>query len=48
MDLFLTPQEMIALLKQDPATEKDGGFQSLIVKLQKKTRSHIGIDIFDT
>ena len=36
--LFLTPEEIDELFRQDPATAGDGGFQHFIVRLQKKVR----------
>ena len=44
VDLVLNHQEIRELLKQNPATEKDGGWQGLIVSLQKranKTSGHL-------
>ena len=37
--LVLDADEIDALFEQDPATAKDGGFQSLMVRLQKNFRS---------
>lgn len=39
--LTLTKDEIKELLKQDPATGSDGGFQSLMVLLQKKLKVEI-------
>ncbi len=36
MNVTLNAAEIAALMEQDPATEKRGGWQSLLVKLQKK------------
>ena len=36
MDLLLSAPEMAELFIQAPATKGDGGFQSLLVKLQEK------------
>ena len=44
MDLTLNRDEIQELLKQDPATEKDGGWQGLLVGFQKrlnKTTGHL-------
>jgi site-specific DNA-methyltransferase (adenine-specific) len=46
MDVTLNPGEIQELLKQDPATEKDGGWQGLLVGFQKrvnKTTGHLTI-----
>ena len=37
--LVLNDDEITALFEQDPATAKDGGFQSLMVRLQGNLRS---------
>lgn len=37
MTIILTEKEYDLLLEQDPATEGDGGYQSLLVGLQRKT-----------
>jgi DNA modification methylase len=42
VDVTLNHVEIQELLKQDPATEKDGGWQSLIVGLQKRTNKTTG------
>ena len=42
LDVTLSPTEIRELLKQNPATEKDGGWQSLIVGLQKRTNKTTG------
>ena len=34
--ITLNQKEIALLLRQDPATEDDGGFQSLMVKLQRQ------------
>jgi hypothetical protein len=34
MDIVLTASEIAEIDKQDPRTKKDGGFQSLMVRLQ--------------
>jgi hypothetical protein len=36
MRIVLTVEELAALDRQDPATREDGGWQSLIVRLQRK------------
>jgi site-specific DNA-methyltransferase (adenine-specific) len=44
MDLTLNREEIHELLKQDPSTEKDGGWQGLLVGFQKrlnKTTGHL-------
>lgn len=33
MDMLLNPAEIVALFRQDPSTEPDGGWQSLLVGL---------------
>lgn len=50
MDITLNHSEIDELLKQDPATEKDGGWQGLIVGFQKrlnKTTGHLTITSTD-
>lgn len=42
MNLILSGPEMAALFTQNPATKKDGGFQSLLVTLQEKCDSATG------
>lgn len=42
VDVTLTENEIEELLKQDPSTAKDGGFQSLLVKLQGKLNRTTG------
>jgi hypothetical protein len=42
VDVTLNRDEMQELLKQDPATEKDGGWQGLMVGLQKRTNKMTG------
>ena len=42
MDAYLTPSEIVEIDKQDPATERDGGFQSLMVSLQKRINRSTG------
>jgi len=42
MPVILNPQEMAILMQQDPRTEKDGGFQQLLVTLQKKLNTVTG------
>jgi hypothetical protein len=36
MTVFLTPQELEVLDRQDPATVDDGGWQGLLISLQTK------------
>ena len=36
MDVILTGSEIADLDKQDPAKEKDGGFQGLLVRFQQR------------
>lgn len=36
MDLVLNAEEIAELDKQDPAKKQDGGFQSLMVRFQKR------------
>lgn len=36
IDIILTDEEAAELLRQDPDTEKEGGFQGLFVKLQRQ------------
>jgi hypothetical protein len=38
MWIVLTPEEIELLDKQDPLTAKDGGFQGMMVRLQKNVR----------
>ena len=46
--VFLTPDEMAILDRQDPGTEHDGGWQGLIVGLQGKIDRQTGrIDLGD-
>jgi SAM-dependent methyltransferase len=50
MDVTLTRDETQELLKQDPATEKDGGWQGLLVAFQKrlnKTTGHLTVTAED-
>lgn len=50
MDLTLDRDEIQELLKQDPATEKDGGWQGLLVGFQKrlnKTTGHLTVTAGD-
>jgi site-specific DNA-methyltransferase (adenine-specific) len=50
MDITLNHDEIQILLKQDPAKEKDGGWQGLLVGLQKrlnKTTGHLTITAAD-
>ena len=42
VDIMLSRQEIQDLLKQNPTTEKDGGWQGLIVGLQKRTNKTSG------
>jgi hypothetical protein len=42
MLVTLNKSEMDRLFQQDPDTEKDGGFQSLIVGMQKRTNKSTG------
>jgi hypothetical protein len=42
MKAVLTTKEMDSLFEQDAGTEHDGGFQSLLVKLQKQTNRATG------
>jgi len=42
MNIPLTHGEMDALFLQDPGTEGDGGFQSLLVKLQGRVNRTTG------
>ena len=37
MDIVLNVAEMEMLFRQDPATESDGGFQGLLIRLQNNT-----------
>ena len=37
MQVTLTESEMAVLFRQDPRTRRDGGFQSFLVRLQRKT-----------
>lgn len=43
MIIYLKPEEMSSLFSQNPSTESEGGFQSLLVRLQRKTNKPIGI-----
>jgi hypothetical protein len=50
MDITLNHDEIQELLKQDPVTEKDGGWQGLLVGLQKrlnKTTGHLTVTVGD-
>lgn len=42
MNIALTPGEMAELFRQHPSTKGDGGFQSLMVKLQTRTNQTTG------
>ena len=42
MDVVLNAAEIAELDKQDPETAKDGGFQSLMVRLQKRVARATG------
>ena len=42
MDVVLTPGEIVVLGKQDPATASDGGFQALMVRLQRNVNRTTG------
>jgi hypothetical protein len=42
MKVVLNSDEFDELLKQDPETASDGGFQGLLVKLQQKVDSDTG------
>jgi len=42
MEVLLNPNEIKALMGQNPATENDGGWQSLVVKLQRKVDPSTG------
>lgn len=42
MKVFLNPDEIKVLSRQEPSTQSDGGFQSLMVELQKKVDSATG------
>jgi len=42
-ELQLTKAEMDVLFEQDPSTENDGGWQSLLVKLQRSCDRQTGI-----
>jgi hypothetical protein len=42
MNVNLTPGEIAELDKQDPATARDGGFQSLMVSLQNRVNRKTG------
>jgi hypothetical protein len=42
MDVVLTQDEIAELDKQDPATAGDGGFQGLMVSLQKRVNRATG------
>jgi hypothetical protein len=43
MQLTLNPEEIEVLFRQDPSTRQDGGFQSFLVRLQKKTDKNSGM-----
>lgn len=50
IDVTLSPDEVMSLLKQDPGTEKDGGWQGLLVGLQRrlnKTTGHLTVTSSD-
>lgn len=40
---ILNSAEIDCLFRQNPSTKKDGGFQSLLVKLQKQTNRSTGV-----
>lgn len=42
MQLTLNTGEIEVLFRQNPHTRQDGGFQSFLVKLQKKTNKQTG------
>jgi hypothetical protein len=42
MQLYLSQFEMAELFKQEPSTRLKGGWQSLLVKLQKQTDHNTG------
>jgi len=42
MQITLNAEEMEVLFRQDPNTRTDGGFQSFLVQLQKKTNKTSG------
>lgn len=42
MDITLQRVELDELLKQDPGTKQDGGFQALMVQLQKRVDTATG------
>lgn len=42
MILYLSQHELAALFRQAPSTRGDGGWQSLLVKLQKQTSKKTG------
>jgi hypothetical protein len=42
MDVTLTRVEMEVLFRQDPRTRRDGGFQSFLVRLQRRTDQNTG------
>lgn len=43
MIIYLSQFEQSILFRQNPKTRKDGGWQSLLVKLQKQTNLRTGI-----
>lgn len=50
MTITLTPAEARILHRQEPSTQRDGGFQSLLVKLQKQhnqTTNELKLDTRD-
>lgn len=42
MDVILTAEEIAELDKQDPATARDGGYQGLLVSLQRRVNRSTG------
>ena len=42
MEIVLNAEEMAALMKQDPSQKSKGGWQSLLVRLQRKLNSETG------
>jgi hypothetical protein len=42
MRVTLNPGEMEVLFRQDPRTKRNGGYQSLLVRLQKNTNQSTG------
>ena len=45
VSVMLEPAERQSLFEQDPASRRGGGFQALLVNLQRKVKDDIGLDL---